>query len=146
MTLLAFVISHALPALPGQQIPHVSPSTHLQLPCDAFQRLRALRAQPRRLSHFLRVALPLTLQTFLGGLYSTRRLRGIRVESLKLKTHCNQVKFLPPKREAFHERGGFCSGPSEYQKRLTSSETLDGLRRRLARILESRHVLQTSQV
>jgi len=36
------------------------------------------------------------------------------LESLKLKTHCNQVKFLPPKREAFHERGGFCSGPSEY--------------------------------
>src|SRR5438477_3632548 len=54
-------------------------------------------------------------------------------ESLKLKTCCNQVKFLPPKREAFHKRGGFCSGRSEYQKRLTSSETLDGLRRRLAR-------------
>src|SRR6266516_4944308 len=48
--------------------------------------------------------------------------------SLKFKTHCNQVKFLPPKREAFHQRGGFCSERSEYQKRLTSSETLDGPR------------------
>ena len=54
------------------------------------------------------------------------------LESLKPKTHCEQVKFLPPKREAFHLRGGFCSGRFEYQKRLTSSETLDGLRPRLA--------------
>src|SRR5438046_2732394 len=82
----------------------------------------------------LDVALPLTLQTFLGGLYSTRRLRGIRLESLKLKTHCNHVKFLPSKREALHERGGFCSGRSEYKKRLTPSETLDGLKRRLAKL------------
>ena len=36
-------------------------------------------------------------------------------------------------REAFHERGGFCTGPSEYLNRLVSSETLDGLRPRLAR-------------
>src|SRR5438552_17170696 len=92
---------------------------------------QCLPPPPRR---SLDVALPLTLQAFLGGLYSTRRLRGIRLESLKLKTHCNQVKFLPPKREAFHERGGFCSGRSEYKKRLTPSETLDGLKRRLAKL------------
>src|SRR5437667_3638933 len=58
--------------------------------------------------------------------------RAASLESLKLKTYCNQVKCLPPKREAFHKRGGFCSGRSEYQKRLTSSETFDGLRPRLA--------------
>ena len=52
----------------------------------------------------------------------------LRLESLKPKTYFNQVKFLPPKREAFHERGGFCSERSEYQKRLTSSEALDGPR------------------
>src|SRR6266516_4750291 len=56
-----------------------------------------------------------------------------RLESLKLKTYFNQVKFLPPKREAFHKRGGFCTGPSEYLNRLVSSEMMDGLRLRLAR-------------
>src|SRR5213594_2001126 len=53
---------------------------------------------------------------------------------------------VPPKREAFHKRGGFCTGPSECLNRLVSSETMDGLRLRLARILEPRNVLQTSQV
>src|SRR5437867_4671586 len=40
---------------------------------------------------------------------------------------------LPPKREAFHKRGGFCTGPSECLNCLVSSETMEGLRPRLAR-------------
>ena len=59
------------------------PSTHQQFPCDTFQRHRALRAQPRRFSHLIRVALPPTLQTFLLPLYPTRNLLGIRLDYIR---------------------------------------------------------------
>ena len=59
------------------------PSTHQQLLCDTFQRHRALRAQPRRFSHLIRIALPPTLQTFLRPLYPTRSLLGIRLDYVR---------------------------------------------------------------
>src|SRR5436309_1909890 len=51
---------------------------------------------------------------------------------MKLKTYCSQVTFLPPKRKAFHKRGGCCTEPSAYLNRLVSSETMDGPSYRLA--------------